>query len=126
MDNLISKQEAIKAVSELPTYYADSGGYYGGAHEPLEALLEPMDVINTLKALPTIDVPFEPQWIPCTEKLPESGLSVLCSTTDMGGCVIGYYVEHCNLWFTHIWWHDDIEIIVNAWMPLPPRYKGDE
>lgn len=134
MDNLISKQEAIKAVSELPTYYADSGGYYGGAHEPLEALLEPMDVINTIKALPTIErivitdaltVCVKQQWIPCTEKLPEPRIDVLCSTTDMGGCVIGYYEEHCNIWFAHIWWHDDIEMIVNAWMPLPPCYKGE-
>ena len=125
MDNLISKQAAIKAVSELPTYYADSGGYYGGAHEPLEALLEPMDVINTLKVLPTMNVPLESQWIPCTEKLPEPRINVLCSTNNMG-CVIGYYEEHCNIWFAHIWWHDDIEMIVNAWMSLPPCYKGDE
>lgn len=123
-NDLISRQVALKAVSELPTYYADSGGYYGGAHKPLEALLEPMDVINTIKALPTIDVPLKPQWIPCNEKLPESGIFVLCSTNDIG-CLIGYYVEHCNIWFGHIWWHDDMEIIVNAWMPLPSYYKGE-
>lgn len=123
-NDLISRQVALKAVSELPTYYADSGGYYGGAHEPLEALLEPMDVINTLKILPTMDVPLEPHWIPCTEKLPAPRVIVLCSTNDMN-CVIGYYEEHCNIWFGYIYGYADIEIIVNAWMPLPSCYKGE-
>lgn len=71
-----------------------------------------------------IDILAQTQWIPCTEKLPEPRINVLCSTNNMG-CVIGYYEEHANIWFAHIWWHEDIEMIVNAWMPLPPCYKGE-
>lgn len=116
--DLISRQDAIKEVSK---YVHSVDIIIGNGTLSMAGCVDVAEEI--LEGLPSMES--EPKWIPCTEKLPESGLFVLCSTTDMGGCVIGYYVEHCNLWFAHIWWHDDIEVIVNAWMPLPPCYKGE-
>ena len=53
MDELISRQAAIDALKGLPTWWADSGGYYGGAQPPMEALLEPEDAISALENLPS-------------------------------------------------------------------------
>ena len=33
MDDLISRQAAIDAIKGLPTWWADEGGYYGGAQK---------------------------------------------------------------------------------------------
>jgi len=43
-------------IENLPTYWADAGGYYGGAQPPMEGLLEPMDVLGTINTQPTADV----------------------------------------------------------------------
>ena len=65
MQDLISRQDAIDAIKGLPTWWADGGGYYGGAQPPMEALLEPNDVISAIDNLPSAQ-----QWIPCSEMLP--------------------------------------------------------
>lgn len=51
--DMISRQAAIDALKGLPTWWADSGGYYGGAQPPMEALLEPEDAISALENLPS-------------------------------------------------------------------------
>ena len=53
MKDLISRQAAIDALKGLPTWWADEGGYYGGAQPPMEALLEPEDAISALENLPS-------------------------------------------------------------------------
>lgn len=65
----------------------------------------------------------QPQkWIPCSERLPEDNIHVLCQFTlsGMGECylahgvfhVVGGLVMNCN------------EVI--AWMPLPKPYEPQE
>ena len=49
----ISRQAAIKAVMGLPTWWADEGGYYGGAQPPMEALLDPEDAVSAIENLPS-------------------------------------------------------------------------
>ena len=53
MDNLISRQSAIDAIKGLPTWWADEGGYYGGAQPPMKALLDPTDAVSAIEKLPS-------------------------------------------------------------------------
>ena len=56
MAEYIKREDAINAVESLPTWWADEGGYYGGMQQPRVALLEPEDVINAIKNIPSADV----------------------------------------------------------------------
>ena len=67
----------------------------------------------------------EPQWIPCSEKLPKEGQMVLI--TDNGEIDFGMREDGEWLWLcesgTDYW----AEIgNVDAWMPLPEPYKGEQ
>jgi len=37
----------------LPTWWADEGGYYGGAQAPMVALLDPEDAVSAIENLPS-------------------------------------------------------------------------
>lgn len=50
----ISRQAAIDALKGLPTWWADEGGYYGGAQPPMVALLEPEDAVSAIENLPSV------------------------------------------------------------------------
>ena len=52
-DVLISRQAAIDALKGLPTWWADGGGYYGGAQPPMVALLDPEDAVSAIENLPS-------------------------------------------------------------------------
>jgi len=52
-DDLISRQAAIDAIKGLPTWWADEGGYYGGAQPPMKALLDPTDAVSAIENLPS-------------------------------------------------------------------------
>ena len=49
----ISRQDAIDALKGLPTWWADGGGYYGGAQPPMVALLDPEDAVSAIENLPS-------------------------------------------------------------------------
>ncbi len=49
----ISRQAAIDALKGLPTWWADEGGYYGGAQPPMVALLDPEDAVSVIENLPS-------------------------------------------------------------------------
>ena len=61
----------------------------------------------------------KPQWIPCSERLPEPRIDVWCNS-DMGQ-MVGYYEENVETWYGR----DYLELMVTAWMPLPEPYKRD-
>ena len=71
---------------------------------------------------PTIEL--EPRWIPCSERLPEVGRSVLFSVGGM------YTAEGCMRddgdWCQFRWSSVQKRDIVDAWMPLPEPYGGEQ
>lgn len=70
----------------------------------------------------------EPQWIPCSERLPNSQETVVVSVRDETGDT-RYDYTSCG-WVTtdkEYWIIDDeINNYVIAWMPLPEPWKGGE
>ena len=85
------------------------------------------DFEEKLKSMPTIDA--EPQWIPCSERLPKMKEIVLI-TNDKGHVRCGQYRgvgffskndgrPHWN------WKGNTLETVV-AWMPLPEPYEVKE
>jgi hypothetical protein len=66
----------------------------------------------------------EPQWIPVTERLPEPRMDVWVNS-DIGQ-IQGYYEENVKIWYASFGQgRDYLELIVNAWMPLPEPYKEE-
>ena len=63
-----------------------------------------------------------PQWIPCSERLPEVGQSVLISVGGM------YTAEGClredGNWAQFRWDAVQRKDMVGAWQPLPAPYEG--
>lgn len=57
------------------------------------------------------------RWIPVSERLPEPRIDVWVNS-DLGQ-MTGYYDETIELWYGR----DYLELIVNAWMPLPEPYQ---
>ena len=53
LDDNISRQAALDALKGLPTWWADEGGYYGGAQPPMVALLDPEDAVSAIENLPS-------------------------------------------------------------------------
>lgn len=64
------------------------------------------------------------QWIPCSERLPEIGQSVLLSVGGM------YSAEGClredGDWAQFRWDAIQRKDMVGAWKPLPEPYKGEQ
>lgn len=58
-------------------------------------------------------------WIPTSKRMPEPRIDVWCNS-DMGQ-MVGYYDEYAETWYGR----DYLELMVTAWMPLPPSYKGE-
>ena len=54
MKDTIYRQAAIDALKGLPTWWADEGGYYGGAQPPMVALLDPEDAVSAIENLPSV------------------------------------------------------------------------
>ena len=54
LNDLISRQAAIDVLKGLPTWWADAGGYYGGAQPPMVALLDPEDAVSAIENLPSV------------------------------------------------------------------------
>ena len=80
--------------------------------------LVPKDANKIMDAFDEYVESNEPHWIPVTERLPEPRIDVWCNS-DLGQ-MVGYYDETIETWFGR----DYLELLVNAWMPLPEPFKG--
>lgn len=74
---------------------------------------------------PTIEP--EQQWIPVTERLPEDEEPILFSTTT-GRVHQGRFHKDnsLNQWYSSLDKMRAFNNVVNAWMPLPTPWKGEE
>ena len=97
MQDLISRQAAIAEFNccEL----TPDGG------------IDANDAIDILERLPSAYQ--EPQWIPCSERLPEERGFYLTTTKDKA--------VYCDYWNEDNF--DRTEMVI-SWMPLPEPYKG--
>lgn len=81
----------------------NKGGYFGT--DPGEVI-----VVNDMA---------HPNWIPCSERLPEEGQK--CLVCDKGSIGIDIYIGHGNP-YNWKWYTRDYE----AWMPLPAPYTEEK
>ena len=87
---------------------------------------------NLLATMPAIQP--EPQWIPVSERLPETEEFVLASlsgkyrnTTFEHACEIADYAD--GEWCVYAYPHmsaEKCEELIEAWMPLPEPYKPNK
>lgn len=115
MDDLISRQAAIDALNE---YFVRIGKLKRRGLTKIEKVIR-LDMVGTIETLPS-----EQQWIPCSERLPEIGQSVLLSVGGM------YSAEGClredGDWAQFRWDAIQRKDMVGAWKPLPEPYKGEQ
>jgi hypothetical protein len=122
-----------KQIDELRAYAKDRKG------ELAKLINDAADTIEMLSAkLSAANIERSSQyyhggWIPCSERLPEDSQFVLMTIRRMG--------EHYNhepfisvgyiSWNQSVWWcaHDgdckSYDVRVDAWMPLPECYRGE-
>lgn len=127
MDEVISRQEAIDALSKIPVLEfkkTDDG--------LLEALISIGQTNEALKQLPPVQP--EQRWIPVTERLPEEDNWLGCSwgqfSSDVLVSILNSDDEDAWLDISHTIdgeWALELprycEII--AWMPLPAPYRKE-
>ena len=127
--DLINRQDAIKAIEDLPNCYNGFSDTYDKAC-----------IIGTLE-----EVPSAQQWISCSERLPEDDTDVLISyryktgegdqshvridITSYGKMYFGGNSVYNQMGKSITHWRepfayfaDNYEVI--AWMPLPEPWKG--
>ena len=120
MDDLISRQAAIDALNEQIKYCDKAIGSFDISMEDEYAVkverASLMAYAEKLEELPSVQP--EPQWIPCSERMPDNDESVLISNSHG---------------VTKAWWNGrfwtSIAVkkykTVAAWMPLPEPYRGE-
>jgi len=120
MDDLISRQAAID--------FIDAGHLVN----PNEPRWSDNEVVNFLKSRPPAQP--EPEWIPCSERLPEVGTYVLVSKKSLG--FRSNLPNVCTAHRSHDprsgkeEWNDMLfgkldDDDVLAWMPLPSPYQAE-
>ena len=119
----MTNRDAINLLEEVKilddTMYAYNPKYL----DALDMALTALEAEETWYA--THEYPPKTRWIPCSERLPAYGEDVLIS---IGGyCNVGYIVsvneEEQYNWYFSGWYH--LPNDVDAWMPLPEPYKGE-
>ena len=115
-DDLIRREDAIKAIFSKPACHGSDGSW-----------LHSDDIRDAVDSVPSTDRP--QAWIPCSERLPKIGEVVL--VTWEWGCkkyiTIAYMVTIRGVTY----WdskqqHEYEPLNVLAWMPLPEPWRDNE
>lgn len=132
MQDLISRQAAIDALWKALYEYEDKTEKQFQESEDLDVgdwiehriFVQNMNDIDRQTILNLPSAQPEQRWIPVSERLPEPRVDVWVNS-DIGQ-IQGYYEEHVGVWYASFGQgRDYLELIVNAWMPLPEPY-GEE
>jgi hypothetical protein len=126
-DDLISRKAAIYLLEheiELSNRALDFAELVGTEREKFSwglGLLE--SIAEDIKQLPSAQP--EHRWIPCSERLPERGVSVLISHV---GYVSEDYldIDDGAMYFWNSGIDLDEELNNLAWMPLPAPWRGED
>ena len=113
--DVIYRQDAIDAVNMGALSAAT---IYGRTDEGSTALYE---TVKAIMALPSAQP--EPQWIPCSERLPESKVDVLVWKDNMYS--VAWYQELTKHWLSNDFSANESKNVI-AWQPLPSPYKPEE
>lgn len=116
MGELISRQAAI---DEMEEYWRSLN--LRRKRIPLAAEAVYMDLKGVVAKLPSA----ETRWIPCSERLPDLGISVLLN--EGYSYAVGYLLKTTE--GKYEWgvngWYNDLEDW-SAWLPLPTSWKGGD
>ena len=116
MDDLIRRQAAIDALCKA----VDAKGTYDGEW------LYTDEFCKAVNDLPSA----QPQWIPCSEKLPEDDTLMLVNYIDERPNAMDIWIgwhEMENVWYIDGEAHSkEFGNEVVAWMPLPKPWKGEQ
>ena len=110
--DLIDRQEVDKIIDDLLE------------NDNLQASPSVWHGLHMIKQLPSAQP--EPQWVPCSERLPKEDTKVFVTDED-GDIYIAYY--DYNEWSDDPkieWWTGEFRIYPIAWMPLPKPWKGEQ
>lgn len=127
MSDLIKRKDVIDALVNLTCYgieeienlcnasVADAEGWLGGIKE----------AIDEIKLIPSAEP--EPKWISTADRLPENNQRVLVSIIRSDGAKrvrTGSYSSNEYFWVDNgdYWRAKEVQ----AWMPLPEPWRGDE
>ena len=123
--DLIRRRDVIEAIDNIDWYHQNSTkDMVLGANPDLhQAWYKAEDVYQSLESVPSAQP--EPQWIPCSERLPEDVEigeeypTVIFCTKD--NVYVGFYEYYLG----GRWWAAEDYTVDNviAWMPLPEPYK---
>ena len=113
MNDLISRQDALKALDEMS---------YKSPHESATSVVRKKHFGEILEKF-IMQQPSAQQWIPCSERMPEEYVSVLCYQPIYEGNNIWIgYLNADGFWVDSDGW-EKLTNSATAWMPLPEPFK---
>ena len=120
--DLINRQDAIDVLSlgkEILSRVLDNTNIVGIDREKYSFGLKLIESdIEDIKELPPAQP--EPQWIPCSERLPKKSGQYYVSGGDKVWICEFFIIPN----FIGGWCNDVANPVVQAWMPIPKPYKG--
>ncbi len=96
MPEYIEREALLAHIKDLPTWWADEGGYYGGPQKLPDGLFEPEDIIASIENAPAADV------VPVVHgRWGDNGIpgSILCGCSVCGftcGASSFFYCPNCG------------------------------
>ena len=134
IDWIIEKLEALPSAQSERIVYANMSDtefekwlYENGIcnpniHESIPCDAVPLLIDNAISDIP----PAQPQWIPCSVRLPEEEEDVLVCSEDGNIDIACWMYEQWTDEPNIEWWSGEYLVDAVAWMPLPEPYGGED